>query len=101
MKYDSDYTRYDSLENSVSITFSRVITIFLCQESVYEQKNSFILNYLLNGPNYTKYDSDYTKYVSLENSVSVMFSCVITMPQITWSTNSAGYRNWRIFIEKS
>ena len=30
-KYDSDYTKYDSLENSVSITFlSRVITIFMC-----------------------------------------------------------------------
>ena len=30
MKYDSDYTKYGSLEDSVSITLSRVITMFLC-----------------------------------------------------------------------
>ena len=40
-----DYTKYNSLGNSVSITLSRVITIFLYYEPVYKQKNSFSLKY--------------------------------------------------------
>ena len=46
-KYDPAYTKNDSLENSVSITFSCIITIFPSWEGVYEQKNSLNRNYFL------------------------------------------------------
>ena len=42
---------------------------------------------LLDGPNYTKDDSDYTKYVSLENSVSITFSRVITVLKLHEALN--------------
>ena len=36
------------------------------------------VTYEINRPNYTVYDCNYTKYVSLKNAVSINFSRVIT-----------------------